>query len=73
MTRALVLGLVLLLGACASERWVYGVPDGGSQEKLQQDLQTCRDEAKVTRLDEDQVILERSCMNDRGYVAHPAP
>lgn len=69
---AALLGLSLA-GCAAKDHWVYDVPAGGSAEQLRRDQQACAEESEITRLNEDRVILERSCMNDRGYIAHPAP
>lgn len=63
----------LLMTACASGRdWVYVIPENGSATRLRTDLQACVEESKIVRLAEQREILERSCMNDHGYVTGPA-
>lgn len=64
--------LLLLLSACASERWTYSAP-GVDQKAMQADLNACEEESGIVRLGEDQKALTQQCMMTRGYAMKKAP
>lgn len=64
--------LLILLAACAGERWTYIAPEGVSEATLKADHQACIEESGVVRLSEEQETLEQRCMMDHGYTMRPA-
>jgi hypothetical protein len=67
------IAVLLLAAGCAGQRYIYVAPPGIDQKTLEADHRACIEESGITRLDEDQKLLEQQCMMTRGYQMRSAP
>jgi len=58
----------LSLAGCAGSGVTYAAPAGVDQKTLEADHRACIEESGITRLGEDQKMLEQQCMMTRGYL-----
>jgi hypothetical protein len=70
---AVLLLSIAALGGCASQRFTYVAPQGVDQKTLEADHRACIEESGITRLGEDQKLLEQQCMMTRGYLMRSTP